>query len=143
MGTNAFFYRPASLIFGRDEVLYVTDQGNSMIRAISPLGVVSTLCGGVSGDAQADGLCLQTATFSNFLYNMAFDFARSILYVADNDRIRAISVTGDASLYTASTISRPANVNMLWGLALAPDGSVLYAGDFFNHCILPLHFASA
>ena len=136
VGTNALFYRPNSLIFGSDEVLYVTDQGNSMIRAISPDGVVSTLCGGVSGDPQADGLCLQTATFSKFLNNMAFDFVRSILYVADQDRIRAITTTGDAGLFIASTISRSATVNMFWGVALTPDGSVLYAGDFGTHYIL-------
>ena len=114
VGTNALLNRPWDVIFGESGILYFTDQGNAMIRAIDtikPNAEVFTVCGGNSAaDDQNDGACLVTATFTRFIAGMAFDFSRKVLYMVDSDRVRAILFTtaGDGiPANFAKTISRP------------------------------------
>jgi sugar lactone lactonase YvrE len=89
---DARFKFPASLVLGADgSVLYVSDEGNNVIRAIDlSKGLVSTVAGSTAGDSgHEDG----TSTDARFDRPMGLaSRADGTLYVADYDNhaIRAI-----------------------------------------------------
>jgi sugar lactone lactonase YvrE len=90
LGTNAEFSSPLGLAVDLQGNVYVADQTNSMIRKISPAGLVSTLAGSYEIWAFADGP-VAVAQF-NFPHGVAVDKQGNV-YVADNInyRIRKIS----------------------------------------------------
>ncbi|PIF78228.1 NHL repeat-containing protein [Variovorax sp. 54] len=79
-GNSASFYEPGGLAVGSDGNVYVADTGNSLLRRITPAGVVSTLAGrpGVLGAQDGIGAA---ATFKR-PYGVTVDAAGN-LYVAD------------------------------------------------------------
>jgi prepilin-type N-terminal cleavage/methylation domain-containing protein len=90
-GGAATFYRPSSLAIDTGGILYLTEE-NSLIRKITPAGVVTTFAGSGTGGF-ADG----TGTAAQFYYpnGIVIDPAGT-LYVADttNQRIRKITSAG-------------------------------------------------
>ena len=48
-GPSAAFFQPRQLAIGVDGMLFVADSANNRIRAVSPLGVVTTIAGGAAG----------------------------------------------------------------------------------------------
>ena len=92
-GTAAQFSNPTAVAVDASGNVYVADTGNSVIREISPTGVVTTLAGSVGSQGSADG----TGTAARF-YNpmgVAVDPSGNV-YVADtgNNTIREISPGG-------------------------------------------------
>jgi sugar lactone lactonase YvrE len=89
-GSSASFSRPGGLAVDSDGTLYVADTGNSLLRKITPAGVVSTLAGqpGVLGAQNGIGTA---ATFKQ-PYGVTVDAAGN-LYVADtfNNLIRKVT----------------------------------------------------
>jgi sugar lactone lactonase YvrE len=79
-GSSASFSRPGGLTVDSDGNVYVADTGNSLLRKITPAGVVSTLAGqpGVLGAQNGIGAA---ATFKQ-PYGVTVDAAGN-LYVAD------------------------------------------------------------
>ena len=79
-GNSASFYMPGGLTVDSDGTLYVADTGNSLLRKITPAGVVSTIAGqpGVLGAQNGIGAA---ATFKR-PYGVTVD-AGGTLYVAD------------------------------------------------------------
>ena len=62
VGAAATFLTLAGMTIGTNGVLYVADDGNNMVRMVTPAGVVTTLAGsGWSGSDDGDG---STATFN-------------------------------------------------------------------------------
>lgn len=91
-GLAASFNQPYCVAVDRAGTLYVTDLGNSLIRKISPAGVVTTLAGSGS-PGTADGV--GAAASFNFPMGVAVDGA-GYVYVADfgNNSIRMITPQG-------------------------------------------------
>ena len=89
-GNSASFHQPSGLAVDSDGIIYVADTGNSLLRKITPAGVVSTIAGqpGVLGAQNGIGTA---ATFKQ-PYGVTVDAAGN-LYVADtfNNLIRKVT----------------------------------------------------
>jgi hypothetical protein len=80
LGTNATFYQPSGIAIDAATNLYIADSFNSLIRKITPQGIVTTLAGKYSSFVSADGF--YTNAEFKFPYGVAVDNAANI-YVAD------------------------------------------------------------
>jgi gliding motility-associated-like protein len=106
-GTAARFKAPAGIVADQAGNLYVGDTGNSLIRKITPAGVVSTFAGsGTIGSANGTG----TAASFNGPYGITIDNTGN-LYVADhfNNLIRKITPAGVVSTLAGSGLMGFAN----------------------------------
>ncbi|CAJ0719597.1 Virginiamycin B lyase [Ralstonia edaphis] len=89
VGTAATFSLPVGIAIGTNGVLYVADDGNNLIRMVTPAGVVATLAGSLNpGSTDGAG---STAMF-NQPAGIAVDTSGN-LYVADqaNNLIRSVA----------------------------------------------------
>ncbi|MES2299546.1 MAG: hypothetical protein V4582_21090 [Pseudomonadota bacterium] len=101
LGAAARFRTPTSVALDAAGNLYVTDTGNSVIRKISPAGVVRTLAGSPGVKGAADGLG-RAARF-NLPEGIALDAAGNV-YVSDtgNHTVRKITPAGLVSTLAGS-----------------------------------------
>ena len=92
-GSLASFYHPSSLVVDANGNVFVVDQGNDLIRKITPDGNVSTFAGGTYGSSIVNGQGTK-AGFSG-PNGIAID-ANNNLYVTErfNAAVRKISSTG-------------------------------------------------
>jgi sugar lactone lactonase YvrE len=88
-GPAARFNWPFGIAVDGGGTVYVADNGNRLIRKISPAGVVSTLCGGASGSIDGTGAA---AGFVG-IGQMCLDPAGNLL-VIDQHAIRRVSPAG-------------------------------------------------
>ncbi|MCL2178005.1 MAG: IPT/TIG domain-containing protein [Proteobacteria bacterium] len=135
--TEAQFRRPEAISMDTDNNIYVADTGNSLIRKITPEGVVSTFAGSTQGSA--DGIA--TLAQFHFPHGIATDLENN-LYVSDsqNHRIRKITPTGIVTTLSGTTrgfADGPAT-HAQWytprGLNTDSQGN-LYVADVDNNCI--------
>lgn len=132
-GTGARFKTPHGLAIDSSGNLYVADQGNFVIRKITPEGVVTTLAGAAGNSRWAEG----SAANARFVNPVAVAVTGSgTVYVADDVRIRSITSQGQVS--TVATFQTGANVDarslpdVVPG-ALAVDGNGnLYATNSYG-----------
>lgn len=139
-GIAASFTTPYGLAVDAEGNVYVADEGNQLIRKISPAGVVSTLAGGGTGDS-ANGAGTAAAFHNPF--GVAVDAAGNV-YVADfsSNMIRKIDTYGVVSTLAGTGTPGAANShfpsNDLYigagGLALDNVGNV-YVADYGNNSI--------
>lgn len=104
-GRDARFYFPSSLAIDAAETIYVSDTYNSVIRKISPDGMVSTLAGGpggTEGTGSADGVGRQ-ARF-NYPIGIAVDL-NGFIYVADQGNATVRKITPDAVVSTLAGLA--------------------------------------
>jgi DNA-binding beta-propeller fold protein YncE len=132
-GTAATFSEPFGITVDSSGNLYVADSYNSIIRKITPVGVVTTLAGGTLGSSDGTG----TAVGFDGPSGIAVD-ASGNLYVADsdNDTIRKITAAG-----VVTTLAGKANdygyadgtgsaARFFWPMGIAVDASGnLYVAD--------------
>jgi len=130
-GTDARFNNPAGVATDYAGNLFVTDNGNFIVRMITPTGVVKTLAGTAGRLGSVDGTGA-AATFGRGLWGVATDSAGNV-YVADADNctIRKITlsgvvttVVGQAGQWGFLPGELPGFLNGLSGVAIS--GSSLY-----------------
>ena len=142
IATAAELCQPADLAFDQSGNLYLTDNGNSVIRKVNAFGIISTFAGGgISGIG--DGGQATAAELSDPL-GLVFDKAGN-LYFSDNGhhRVRKIDnagiittvagtgvagYSGDNGPATDAKLIYPGFIN------ISPRGE-LYIADYFNHRI--------
>ena len=135
LGVAARFYHPTGLATDGEGNIYVADNGNHIIRKITPAGAVTTLAGQARHHGSTDG----PGGRARFLFptGVAVDAIGNV-YVADhlNTTIRKISPTGEVST-RAGSVLRSGHVDGLgadarfvgpFGIAVDANGT-LYVTD--------------
>jgi sugar lactone lactonase YvrE len=122
-------------------IVYVADTDNHTIRAISPMGQVTTLAGTAGSRGSADGN--GAAARFRFPNDLACDAAGS-LYVADrvNNTIRKITPSGEVTTFAGSASSAgftdgtgpDARFNFPFGIGIDALGN-LFVADANNHAV--------
>lgn len=140
-GTAARFNLPSGVALDSAGNVYVADHENSVIRKITPAGVVTVFAGQAGATGSADGAAA-TARF-NHPYAVAIDAAGN-LYVADmwNCAIRKITSAGAVSTLAGQSGSAgnadgtgpAARFRYPRALAVSSAGDV-YVADTDNHTI--------
>ncbi|WDF78060.1 IPT/TIG domain-containing protein [Mucilaginibacter sp. KACC 22773] len=138
-GTAASFNSPAGLVFDTKGNLYVAEQGNNLIRKITPAGLVSTFAGsGTAGAANGTGI---NASF-NAPTALTMDGSGNI-YVADkgNNMIRQITpaglvttLVGNGTAGMADGKGNAATFNGPAGVAADRNGNI-YVADAANYLV--------
>ena len=127
---QARFYLPNGIAVAPDGTIYVADTGNVRIRAISPLGNVTTLAGSVPGFADGAGA---SAQFSEPMGIARLSNGTLVVPDAWNARIRAVSPSGQvttlAGTGTLDVTNGPglqASLYYPYAVAALPDDSVVF-----------------
>ena len=138
-GTAATFNLPEGVAVDAAGNVYVADNGNNLIRKITPDGTVSTLAGsGMAGSANGTG----TAASFNSPFGIAVDGTGNI-YVADagNNLIRKVTPAGVVSTFagngkkgTGNASGASASFNTPSGVTVDAAGNV-YVSDENNNLI--------
>jgi serine/threonine-protein kinase len=138
-GTYASFFQPTGVAVDVSGNVYIADNGNNLIREISPAGVVTTMAGnGTVGFVNGIG---SAASFSG-PQGIAVDVSGNV-YVADygNNLIREISPNGVVTTLAGSGTSGSVNgvdtaaaFNEPTGVAVDVAGNV-YVADYGNNLI--------
>ena len=100
-GSVARFFNPGGLTFDASGNIVVADESNTLIRKVTPAGVVTTIAGDGTKGANNGA-----ARASNFQYPTAVTYdASGNLYIADtfNSLIRKIDPTGNVTTFAGMT----------------------------------------
>ena len=139
-GTAARFTVPYGVAVDTAGTVFVVDHGNHSIRAITPLGVVTTLAGEAGSAGALDGV--GSAARFRFPSGVAADASGNV-FVADTDNhtIRQISsgsvvavVGGAGSPGSTDGLGTAARFYNPKGVAVNASGS-LYIADRSNHTV--------
>jgi streptogramin lyase len=140
-GTNARFSYPRGVAVDSTGIVYVSDNGNHVIRRITPSGEVSTLAGQAGTQGSADGT--GSAARFNFPSGLAIDLNDNVIVAdTDNHTIRKITPAGVVTTIAGSagksgtTDGDGAAARFLFPRGVAVDQSgFIYVADTSNHTI--------
>jgi hypothetical protein len=123
-GAATFSTAASNIAVDGNNVIYVADSGNNAIRAVTPLGVVTTFAGSLSGTAGSNNATGTSATF-NAPNDLSIDSNNNI-YVADSGNSLVRKITSSAVVSTLFSVMNVRNVYV------SPDGSNIVAvqGDY-------------
>ena len=135
--TSAALFNPRTLVLDASGNLYICDAGNSLIRRVSPAGIISTVAGNGQAGFSGDGGPATSASFGT-TSRMALDSAFNI-YISDpdNHRIRRVTADGVMRTFAGNGINTSAgdggpalqaSFETPAGLAFDPAGN-LYVAD--------------
>ena len=133
--TAATFNQPTGVAVDAAGNVYVADEGNNLIREISPAGVVSTFAGsGLPGSANGTG----TKASFNGPTGIAVDAAGNV-YVADygNNQVREISPAGVVTTLGNAVAGTSKLFKGPYGVAVDAAGNV-YVADYGYNTILKI-----
>jgi sugar lactone lactonase YvrE len=146
----AKIFDPTGMVFDSAGDLVFAEQGNSVVRKVTPAGIISTIAGtGVYGYSGDGGPATQAMLGSPWA--VAYD-SKGNLYISDitNEVVRRVDTsgiittyagngtlgyTGDGGLATQATMDGPS------GLALDGNNN-LYIADRFNHVVRQVNAAT-
>lgn len=138
-GKAARFNHPFGVAVDQAGNLYIADQGNSIIRQMTPGLMVSTFAGmpGVPGSTNG----VDTLASFNKPFSVAVDGSNNV-YVADagNNKIRKIAADGTVSTFAGTGVpgsadgTDTATFNSPLGVAADQSGNV-YVADYGNDLI--------
>jgi sugar lactone lactonase YvrE len=97
VGSAARFNSPLGIAVGTNGTIYVADSGNHVIRAISPGGSVTTLCGSTENWGSENGT--ETNARFNGPVGLALD-DQGNLFVADSNNHTIRRITPDSAVTT-------------------------------------------
>lgn len=149
--TSARLFNPAGIALDAMGNLYIADQGNHLIRKVTPDGTITT----IAGQPQTRGYNGDNIPATSALLNRPCDVkvdASGNIYIADtaNNRVRKITTDGMISTIagdgqqgrgpdgvgaTSSSLNFPA------GIAIDANGSI-YIVDWQNYLIRKVSFSS-
>jgi sugar lactone lactonase YvrE len=139
IGPQAQFYSPVAVAVDGSGNVYVAEQVTSIIRKVTPDGIVTTLAGTTYGSGSSDG----TGAMASFNAPRGIAVSRSgIVYVADtgNDTIRKITPAGVVTTIAGSpgvggsldaATGALAQFDNPQGLVVDPSGA-LFVADTYN-----------
>lgn len=139
-GNSARFNTPSAVTSDKQGNIYVADRLNHRIRKING-SVNVTVYAGTGGTGSADGPAL-SASF-NQPAGIACDTLGN-LYIADNGnyKIRKIDSNGNVSTIAGTGVfgnsngpASTARFGSPTGIAVSPDGSVIYVSEYNTHVI--------
>jgi len=133
--TAATFNQPTSVAVDAAGNVYVADEGNNLIRKISPAGTVTTFAG--SGAVGAANGSSTSASF-NGPTGVAVDGAGNV-YVADygNNQVREISPAGTVTTLGSGPTANTKLFKGPYGVAVDAAGNV-YVADYGYSTILKI-----
>jgi len=134
--TAATFNQPTGVAVDAAGNVYVADEGNNLIRKISPAGMVSTFAGsGAAGAVNGTG----TSASFNGPTGVAVDAAGNV-YVADygNNIVREINPAGVVSTLGTGTATDSKLFKGPYGVAVDAAGNV-YVADYGYNTILKIN----
>ncbi len=144
VGTGASFLKPWNLVFDASagtNALYVVELLTSVIRRVNTTtGSTALFAGTPAVPGFADGAA-NAAKFSTVLGGLAVDAARGLLIVADNTRVRSVTLRGGAptvATLAGSAVSADVDgpggtfLSSLVGVAVGP-ASTIYAVSWPSH----------
>ena len=139
--TAARFLYPLGMAVDGSGNVYIADlSGDSRIRRVNPMGVITTFAGtgtsGFGGDGSA-----ATAARLNWPHGVAVRFGNVYIADRDNNRIRQVDSSGVITTFAGTGTSGfggdagAATSSLLWAPSdVAVDGSGnVYIADWFNH----------
>jgi len=150
-GPAAALNQPASVALDGAGNLYVADQGNNRVRAVSPQGYITTVAGNGSNGSSGDGSAATGAALAG-PQGVAVDGAGNLyIALAGGNTLREVGTGG-----TISTIAGTgaccyvgdggpplaAALNSPWNVAVDSAGNV-YFTDYGNNAVRAIGFAAA
>ncbi len=137
-GEEVRFKHPRGLAIDHEDNIFVADAGNSKIRKITSDGTVSTYVGNGSGDVDGPkDIALLAEPRA-----LAFD-AQGHLYIVDTTNHKIKKVTPEGVVITlagsddgySDGIGANSQFDYPQGIAVNPEGTLLYVADGSNHRI--------
>jgi len=126
--TQALLASPTGVALGPDGSLYIGDNGNHRIRRVTPDGIISTVAGGGSGDAQGVPATQIDLAAGSGVNGLAVGPDGSLYISEDNFRVQRVGPDGIINIVAGGTATNGYPDMFPSDVAVGPDGS-LYIAD--------------